>query len=580
MRAIWVLLLTLAANAMATTLRVDGPGDGDGDSSDDFDSIAEAFDDLAASGLGSDGSSDEVLITVDRLVEPTHFAINPGSPSEPVHAVTVSDSLTIEGDGDKNGIPCALSETEGAEEFPMIGFYLAPSQSLTLRDLTVMASGGNRYGLLVFPADRRSPLDEISVTLDHFLFTAARGDLPADPDDPNVTGLFAQYDPRVAVYIDTSDSDSHLNCRVVDSAVAHQQLTPFWISADKASIEVIRTRCVRNGNAYPGGEYHGGNSYDVGLGIACERGGSVRIEESEFSLNKGGGLAFAPPASGETLDAWVGPGCQFSHNGLHNFNGYSDAGLTVFRYPPTEGAVDLTLAGTPERPIVFDDNGNRAIDASFHGSAEMICSDLIITRSELGSVALDFGSASTRATFTHCLFAGVHGSATDWTGFGEPFFIPGYVTNMTARGTSSTENLISFQDCTFHRIQASPEYQRSPIELEIERVGAEFKNCIFSGGVDEDGTLIAGCQVDFDHCAGVLEGSDALGNFGQSALSQVTYDFLTNNDPGYANITVPPNSFSFDVTNPAFAHAGPAGGPLTGWGDYVGVLSINGLEWR
>lgn len=69
----------------------------------------------------------------------------------------------------------------------------------------------------------------------------------------------------------------------------------------------------------------------------------------------------------------------------------------------------------------------------------------------------------------------------------------------------------------------------------------------------------------------VLTGEHAVGELRPDAGGTLNFNSSIFIDPQYLNTDTPPDEDSFDVNSAFFGHAGPGGGPLSGWGDYVGT---------
>jgi hypothetical protein len=163
-------------------------------------------------------------------------------------------------------------------------------------------------------------------------------------------------------------------------------------------------------------------------------------------------------------------------------------------------------------------------------------------------------------------------------------YSPAYQVLLTIDSPSPAS--VEFRRCTFHdaveiegHIFGGFPVQAGEIDLfsvqPAHNLALSLVDCILSGTVDEGAFMAAGVtntSVHLDHCVVAMGGPYALGSLDPGGTETLTQDAVLFLDPVYVNVTVPPGPDSFDVRNSSLGTAGSDGGPLSGWGDFVGPV--------
>jgi hypothetical protein len=336
------------------------------------------------------------------------------------------------------------------------------------------------------------------------------------------------------------------------------------IDIERGTASIDHTRLADNGSyLWPYGDF------GTGLDFSCVSDARLRLDHVASEGNRVVGVRCKGPTDPDaTLDLEVRPGCRFDDNGSTGFTVLNGAGRTV-----------PSFTGTPETPNTFSRNGDLGLAVAIDSSAEMHLQNAVMCNNgDVGLYISRSGSGpSAPILVERCLFAR---NSTD--------------PNPSNLGTRSANNLalavnssspasFEFRRCTFHDavnteglIFGGLPVQAGEIDLfthVVHNLHLELVDCILSGTVDEGALMAAGVtntSVHLDHCVVTMGGPYALGSLDPGGTEDLTQDAVLHVDPVYVNVTVPPGADSFDVRNSSLATAGSDGGPLSGWGRYVG----------
>jgi hypothetical protein len=541
-----VLCALCGVNVFATTLLVDGVGT----SPEHFATISEALQALGASGLGTDGASDEIAVTVNRLTEPVGFAINGGLVSAEAYE-PVRDSLVIEGDGDADGTPCLvdISADNGAfapEE--RLSIHLADDQGVTLRHLTlILTDVGHDVGtdFLVIDEGDDSPLLNAALTLDHVRITS---------QGTAVNDLGVGYE---VVRARDNPPGSHVDYTFTDCVISDHRTSAVDIVCDSATITMTDTIVSSNGLWLPAG-----GSVGEGIFVAAHRDTAINLVRTWSVGNVGDGFSFSRAEQADNVvTVNIGPGCSFSGNRLRGIFGRN----TFTGLRPVYGRSDFTLAGTEEDPAFASENGTIGISVgASQGSALRIRHAVVCGNASGGLLVQQSQVPVVPAVVSHCLFAhngsgGGLGSVNVW------------VANSASDGAE-----FFFDHCTFHDVAYPQNATEINMGFSYRITVINLAECIVSGTPDEGAFIVGGQggvsgEVNLTNCAVVFEGPYALGTLNTTGRGVINFHGVTFADPHYLNVHTPPDDSSFDVQSAIYGHAGPAGEPLSGWGDYVGT---------
>jgi hypothetical protein len=543
--ALCSLLCTVTLGIGATTLRVDGPGDGDGDTTDDFDTVRDAL--VSLGSQGHDGTPDRIDIAVDAISEPLGLKIfGVASPLWPDYS-SLSDDLEIAGDADANGIRCVMDIATVEVVGAAIDIEPTDGQHISLHDLTVIPTHTSAELLDTWPlvVAGRQLTTGASVSLENVWTTASTtGNTSVDPFSDSPPGATVFYGGPAAAGNDSVDLTT-LSVHASGCVFAHSLNNGLSIDQGVAGT-LVNTQVLRNGER------------GIFLGWADHT--TLDLTRFTCAHNGGHGISAVNVVDEDAVFALtLHPGCVFSDNGtagIYLWSGWSE--LT--------GTMVLRILGTDEEPVLMCGN---------HASG-LVCSrpQLLVPEArhlilcDNGGNGLSLGSEglfTSSTLFEDCLIA--HNCQI------------GSVSNVqigpeTLGGPSSLE----FRHCTFHDVAPSvgPGAGYSQVSISspsTENLSLHFTNCIFSGTEEEvafDIRTGTNNVINLTNCAVVFEGPWALGGLTEGSSATLVQTDVINDCPAYLNTDTPPDDRSFDVGFESYRFAGPGGGPLSGWGDFVG----------
>lgn len=571
MRSILLLLLLIPIQLSADTFYVDGPGDGDGNGSDEYDTVHDAL--IAFGPLGTDGASDEILITFSPIHEEREWMVNgspvtledisgPGGPFPPLQ-----DDIRIAG-------ASAVSD-EGrvvVDIPPTGGFYytynwaagfeirLADEQDFVFENITLMPTYvvddvvGNM--ITINPASEEGT-QTASVTFRNvWCVPSLEGNVPLDPrvDPPGGTQITGDNSGIIRSGYSPPSNWS-------DESVVDHTFEDVVIAGHR-SLAMLNLDIGRGDIVVDGGQFLNGSSSVTGAFILERNGGGDTTLAHTRVIGADSAFLGIPLNQAEFAVMTVGPSVEIQ----------ADTGL---RFGPTNhsGRVDFRLLGTEEEPIISHDAGLHGIHINAPPNHTLQVEHVQVYGSGTLGMIYIANNPSGEVVISDSLFTGNIVDPLPSLDIASQIrsFILG----------DNPQSRIVFEDCTFHDVVQTfvgSDEINAQIALALFPAGSaeyEMRNCIFSGELDETAIHIfaeASQELTIRDSAIVMEGPYTLGGVGDAGPGNIELINCIYADPMYVQTDDPKAPGFFDVQNPAFATAGPDGGPLTGWGHYVGPL--------
>lgn len=509
-------LVLVAAAATAGTATVDGV-------------TIKTIHDAYLSLNTTDATPDVINITTNAITETTATLIT-------------GDDLTINGDADADSTPCLVTYAGPGGGEAMIQAAVTSGESVTINDLTAIpAYAGASTSIAAtafYVTDDGSPTTDCLVNFNNVTVDASteaavpadiNADLPTTATQWNTGSLMYASGFRVEA---TTNPTVNMNVNFNNCVAAHGVSSGFYFQ-NSAGCTVTATNCTTTRN--------GGRGFAT-YALA----GVVTLNDCTATYSYDHNLRV------------------YGGGGVVNVNGgsYSDStGGAAYGIRGEGGVAMIHVVGA-----TIDGNTNRGIGI-YSDSVGIDLKDCVITNNGWNGLELNEADLST-VTIDHCLMA------------------DNGLFNFRCAVTSSAVLTIPVTNCTFHNPTTDATYNPNGANVGTSWSGfqnctLDFSNCVFSGG---DAVLwIAGGTnntYNFTNCAFVKSGPYAMTHdplvfsTGGTGTTE-TETALVGADPMYVGIaTGPVTADSFDIQNTVYATTGPSGNPLTGWGDYIGGLTV------
>lgn len=526
------LAAALAGPAAATTLTVDGFGAG----ATEFATLNEALAAIAADS--NDGTPDVINITADLAAAQGAY-INYSSATITIGSTSfgaLSDPLTIDGGGNVLALP-QISKAQ----FYDGAMVVEPGKDnveFTLQNITIIPASGQAStanGITINDTGA-TDLDGITLNFDNVTMVANDGSgnpVPATQAAgagtlgwcDNGAGAYGSGDAALAQFSLSGATFTNYVVNITNSTFAHSRF---------------------------------GGVINYGDGM------EFNMTDSTVAYNE---LGFQTSGANSSTHAFRGV------QALNN----NDVGMRI------QGSTTATVSEITD--CVFAGNGANGLDVT---DADAIIGDItgcaFIDNGYFGVdlYALD-AAASGVLTISDSLFAGNGASATGENDGNSS-------ANLRVEFISALAGTdVVLDGCTFFDY-AVDGAATADAHVAITWDGAgeliiAATDCIFAGDsaevvgiLSEDGeNAPAGAAINLSNSAVVTAGTYAIAGLGEAVASAG----VINDDPDFESVltTLPLGTNVFDVNAEAFAIAGPGGGPLSGYGQYVGSAPTSASQW-